>query len=73
MLKLQIKNIKILTMHRTWAGSAAGKTAFSKAISLGGAFVPICCSCPKIIKFTFKSIMIFNVFDHNCCILIKCI
>ncbi len=34
-------------MHRTVTGSFVGKTAFSIAISLGGALVPTCCSCPK--------------------------
>lgn len=26
-----------------------GKTAFSNVISLGGALVPTCCSCPRFI------------------------
>ena len=35
--------IKVLTIHLTMVGSE-GKTAFSIAISLGGALAPTCCS-----------------------------
>lgn len=45
----------MFTCTLTMPGSD-GKTAFSNVISLGGALVPICCSCPtfdKLVLFLF--------------------
>lgn len=40
-----------------------GKTAFSNVISLGGALVPICCSCPMFDELLF--LFVFNYHNNH--------